>query len=306
MNLFRFVIAAVYGNLSLLSSSGGVITSPTSSTSSRSGSSFRSSTRTTTTLGTTSMSSPRLQHSLSLTMEESATSATGATVFNSFFQIHSSERPDLCIEVFETLEQVGRLWLQPCKTKDDRGVERQTFAITNNGKLHPATKPFSCLFYDNQKNLLRYRKDCSRILHSKKNQFVFNFFDGTIFLTGDSLTKVITVRELQERNEVKLLKGPGSSSKIRKQHWTLHLERDRILQPADCDSPTSKNTPTMSPTYGAEGIPNVTYPKYKVIATKEEYANYWNLWVLNHNVKGENDASKADKKRYLKLFKKYG
>ena len=232
-------------------------------------------------------------------MEESAT----------FFQIHSSERPDLCIEVFKTLEQVGRLWLQQCKSKDERGIERQTFAITNDGKLHPSTKSNSCIFLYSKKNFLRYRKGCTSLIHSKKNQFGFSFFDGTIFLMGDSLKKVITVWELQERNQVKLQKR--SSSKIRKQHWTLHFERDRIL--GNCCSacnPTAPfkyqalGTPTISPTY--QGIPNDLYPMYKMIATKEEYANYLNIWVLNHNVNGENDASTTEKILYQEQVKKYG
>ena len=133
---------------------------------------------------------------------------------------------------------------------------------------------------------------------------MFNFFDGTIFLVGD-VSKVITVRELQERKEVKLQKG--SSSKIQKQHWTLHFERDRILQPADladCDSTTSTHIPTISPTY--QEITNPEYPMYKVITTKVEYANYYNIWVLNNNVKGENDASEHDKELYREYLKKYG
>ena len=76
------------------------------------------------------------------------------------------------------------------------------FGVTNDGKLHPSTKPSSCIFLYNNKNL-RYRKDCVGILHHEKNQFMFNYFDGTIFLMGD-VTKVITVQKLEEKKEVKL------------------------------------------------------------------------------------------------------
>ena len=269
MNLFHFVIAAVYVRLSLLSSSG-VVASPNSS------SSVSSSTHDNT-------SSP-LQHRL--TMEESAT----------FFQIHSSEQPDLCIEVFKTLENLGRLWIQQCRSQDDRGIERQTFGITNDGKLYPSTKSSSCIFLYNKKNL-KYRKDCTSLIHHYKNQFMLNFFDGTIFLMGD-VTKVLTVRELQERNEIKLRKG--SSSKIRKQHWTLHFERDRILQPATCNPTPTPLIPTP-PT-----IVQISSIGYQLITTKEEEANYLNIWVSNNNVKGKNDASEHDKKLYQEQLKKYG
>ena len=271
MNLFRFVIVAIYVSLSILSSSG-VVTSPNTS----SAVSFS-------TLGNTS--SP-LQHRL--TMEESAT----------FFQIHSSERPDLCIEVFKTLEHVGRLWLQKCKSQSDRGIERQTFGVTNEGKLHPSTMPSSCIFLYN-KNNLKYRKNCTSLFHSQKNQFAYNFFDSTIFLMG-GVTKVLTVRELQERNGIKLQKG--SSSKSQKQHWTLHFERDRILQPATCNP-----TPTpLLPTPPTSVIINSS-TGYQEITSKEEYANYFNIWVLNNNVKGENnDASEHEKVLYQEYLKKYG
>ena len=272
MNLFRFTIVAVYVSLTILSSSGVVTSTNSSSTVSSS---------------THANTSSALQHRLA--MEESAT----------FFQIKSSERSDLCIEVFQSLEYVGRLWLRKCKSKDDRGIERQSFAMTNEGKLYPSAMSSSCIFLYNKKNL-KYRKDCISILHSKKNQFMFNFFNGTIFLMGD-VTKVITVRLLQERNEVKLQKS--SSSKSRKQQWTLHFQRDRILQPATCNP-----TPTpLIPTPPTVSRNNPDYSMYEVIATKEEDANYNNLWVLNNNVKGNNDnASGNEKKLYQEYLKKYG
>ena len=86
------------------------------------------------------------------------------------------------------------------------------------------------------------------------------------------------------------------SSTIRKQHWTIHFEIDQILQPADCDSTMSTHIPTISPIY--EGKPNPLYPMYKMIPTKEEWANYFNIWLSNNNAKGENDASKHDKQLY--------
>ena len=136
------------------------------------------------------------------------------------------------MEVFKSLNQVGRLWLRQCKSKGEHGIQRQMFGVTKDGKLHPFTKPSSCILH-NKKNL-KYRKDCVGILHNKKNHFMFNFFDGTIFLLGDVM-KVMTVRELQEKKEVKLQKG--SPTKSTKQRWTLHFERDRFLQPAAvCDS----------------------------------------------------------------------
>ena len=101
-----------------------------------------------------------------------ATSA--ATAIDTSFQIQSSERQDLCIEVFKTLDQVGRLWLRPCKSKDEHGIGLQMFGVTNDGKINPSTKPSSCLFLYNKK--LRYRKDC------KKNQFMFDFFMASFFL----------------------------------------------------------------------------------------------------------------------------
>ena len=138
------------------------------------------------------------------------------------------------------------------------------FAVTNDGKLHPSIMPSSCIFLYN-------------------------------------VTKVLTVRELLERNEVKLQKG--SSSKIRKQHWTLHFERDRILQPSTCNSTPTPPIPTPS----TISIANPKYPMYILISTKEEAANYYNIWVLNNNVKGENnDASEHEKQLYQEQLKKYG
>ena len=161
-----------------------------------------------------------VQHRLRVTMAE-----------NNIFQIQSLENPNLCMEVFKTLENFGRLWLRQCKTKGDRGIKRQMFSVTNDGKLHSSTKSSSCIFLYSNKNL-RYRKDCVGILHTEKNQFMFDFFDGIIFLMGD-VTKVMAVRELEEKKEVKLQKGPPS--KITKQRWALHFERDRVLQPGDDD-----------------------------------------------------------------------
>ena len=138
---------------------------------------------------------------------------------DTYFQIQSSEKPDHCIEIFKTLDKIGRLWLRQCKSKSERGIERQMFGTTNDGKLQPSTKPSSCIFlYD--KNTLRYRKDCAGILHKYKNQVMYNVFDNTIFLMGD-VTKVMTVSNLEEKEEVKLQKQ--SSRKITKQRWNLFL-----------------------------------------------------------------------------------
>ena len=133
---------------------------------------------------------------------------------------------------------------------------------------------------------------------------MLNFFDGSMFHMGD-LTKVVTVQDLQVKKEVKLQKF--SKSNIHQQQWTLDFERDRILgnSPSKACAPTPP-TPLI-PTPPTISIPNDVYPMYKLITTKEEYANYDNLWVLNNNVKGnDSDASEHDKKLYQELLKKYG
>ena len=189
MNLFRFVVVAGYVTLCILSSSSVVMIVDSSNTSTHGG-------------------TPMLM------MVESYT-----------FQILSPEQPNLCIEVFKTLHQVGRLWLRPCKPKGDNGIERQMFGITTEGKLYLSTKPSSCIFLYNKK--LKYRINCTGKLHKEKNRFMLNFFDNAIFLMGD-VTKVIAVRELHDKQEIKLQKQ--SFSKITKQHWTIHLDSDRLLQ----------------------------------------------------------------------------
>ena len=148
-------------------------------------------------------------------------SDTGDTVTPSF-QIQSSAQPKLCIEVFKTLDQVGRLWLQMCKSKGERGIERQMFSVTNEGKLHPSTKQSSCIFLYNNKHL-NCRNECDGIRNKKKNQFMFNFFDHTVFLIGD-VTTVMTVRKLEEKKEVKLQKV-SSNKMSTQQRWNLHFER---------------------------------------------------------------------------------
>ena len=252
---------------------------------------------------------------------------------NTSFQIQSSEQPHLCIEVFKTLKKVGRLWLRPCgKSTGKSGIERQMFSVTNEGKLHPSTKPSSCLFLYNNNNL-RYRKDCVGILHNEKNQFMHGLFDHAIFLMGD-VTKVMTVRELEERKDVKLQKG--SPTKSTKQQWTLRFESDRILQPADaCNSspatipsskyppsPTSTQMPTthyhkwnnntpspksITPTkalparYAIDANPPTTYQR---ITTRKFFNFYVYIWLKN-NMKDEH-ASDQEKDMYHELVKKYG
>lgn len=256
---------------------------------------------------------------------------TAATASETSFQIKSLEQPDLCIEVFKTLDQVGRLWIRRCKANGERGIERQMFAITNDGKLYPHTKPNYCFFLYSNKNL-KYRKDCDGILHNKKNQFAFNIFDGTMFLMGD-LTKVMTVRELEERKEIKLQKG--SSSKISKQQWNLHFERDRVLQPRPCNptpppmssskyppSPKSTNTPTKPPTMPSDKYP--TYPSstltptkalparwyanhptsYQTIRNKRDLDFYMVIWLIN-NLEDER-ASDIEQEFYHEQLEKYG
>ena len=238
---------------------------------------------------------------------------------NAFFQIHSSEKSSLCIEAFKSLENVGRLWLRPCKSKGEHGVERQTFSVTNDGKLYPSTKPSSCLFLYNNK-MLRYRKDCVSILHHQKNQFMFNFFDGTIFLMGD-VTKVMTAQELQEKKEVKLQRG--SSSKSTKQQWTLRFEKDRVLRRAAkrCNSPPPKKVKTLPPmpsgTYPpspkSTNTPTTLLPARPPVSaypptTYQQIKNYFNIYVniwLKNNMEGEH-ATDAEKDVYHELVAKYG
>ena len=233
-----------------------------------------------------------------------------------FFQIHLSEKSHLCMEIFKTLETVSRLWLRPCKSKGERGYERQMFGVTNDGKIHPSTKPSSCIFLYDKKNL-KYRKDCDGIRHQKKNQFVFNFFDNTIFLLGD-VTKVMTVLELQGIKEVKLQRE--TTSKSTKQHWTLRFERDRVLQSADDDfndascmpsgkllhpsSPTSTQIPKTvilpaRPPYMSH--PPTTYQR---ITTRNDFNLYVYVWLKN-NMKGVR-ASDPENELYHELVEKYG
>ena len=192
-----------------------------------------------------------------------------------FFQIQSSEDPNLCMEVFKTLDQVGRIWLRPCKSKGESGIERQMFVVTNDGKLHPSAKPSSCLFLYS-KNKFRYRRNCDGIIHNKKNQFMYNFFKNIMFVMGD-VTKVMTAWKLQEKKEIKLQKI--SSSNIANKRWTIHFERDRILQPGDCGqtnpvttawpskyhTPTSTSTnsyPTSTDSYSTNSYPTSSTDSY--------------------------------------------
>ena len=142
----------------------------------------------------------------------------------------STKRIRICIEVFESLEQVGRLWLQQFKSsKGDSGMYRQMFRNMNKGKLHPSTKPSSCIYDEEEPTpcnqmfgvpatamgnppidktiilIIRLRTSCAGVLHKKKNRFVYDFFGHTFFLMDD-VTKVLTVVKLEEKREVKLHK----------------------------------------------------------------------------------------------------
>ena len=264
---------------------------------------------------------------------------------DTFFQIHSSENTNLCIEVFKTLENVGRLWLRQWKSKGERGYERQMFGVTNEGKLHPSTKPSSCMFLHNNKNL-RYRKDCASILNKKKYQFMLNFFYGTIFRMGD-VTKVMTVRKLEEKKEVKLQRG--SPTKSTKQHWTLRFEKYRVLgnspsalQPAaSCNSPTphillplmpsrnyppspkSTHTPTKPPMHSGKHPSSLMSTERPTKALSPYILTYlrppttyqqistrkdFNIYVyiwLKNNIEGEH-ATDPENNLYYELIEKYG
>ena len=259
-----------------------------------------------------------------------------AATSESVFQIQSTERKDLCIEVFKTLDQVGRLWLQKCKSKSDIGMDRQMFSVTNDGKLHPSTKTSSCIFLYNNKSL-RYRKDCVGILHQKKNQWMYHFFDGNIFRMGD-VSKVMTVSKLEEKKEIKLQKG--LSSKIAKERWTLLFEIDsRVLDSDDdniwaCDqttspmpsgkyppSPKSTHMPTKppmpsgkyptSPTSNAptKALPTkppillspTTYPR---IRTGRDFNLYVYIWLVNNMEDAH--PSYVEKDLYRQLVHKHG
>jgi hypothetical protein len=139
---------------------------------------------------------------------------------DTFSQIQSWEQTNLCMEVFKTWDKVGRLWLRQCKSKSDSGFERQMFGVKSDGRLHPSTRPSSCIFLYDKKNFI-FRNSCAGVLDPKKNQFMYDFFDHTFFLMGD-VAKVMTVSGMQEKKEVKL--QPQSSSNITNQRWTIHFE----------------------------------------------------------------------------------
>ena len=141
------------------------------------------------------------------------------------FQIQSWERNDLCMEVFKTLDTVGRIWLRQCKSNSQRGIERQMFGVSDDGKLHPSTITSSCIFLYSNKEV-KYRINCAGVLHKDKTQFMYDFFDHTFFLMGD-VTKILTVSKLKEKKEVKLQKRVSSNNSI--QRWNLRFERDRVL-----------------------------------------------------------------------------
>ena len=141
-----------------------------------------------------------------------------------------------------------------CKSKSDIWIERQMFSVSNDGKLHPSTKPLSCIFlYKNKK--LKYRIDCASALHKDKNQFIYDFFDHTFFLMGD-VTKVMTVGKSQEKKEVKLQKR--LSIKNPTQRWNLHFERDRVLHYFATDDDNNNNIWACDLT--PPPIPNSKYP----------------------------------------------
>lgn len=169
---------------------------------------------------------------------------TGRGVYDDdYFQIKSSERPDLCVEVSKNLDKNGRISLQKCKSKVESGIARQMFGVTNIGKLYSSTKPSSCIFSHKKKDL-RYRVNCDGIGHKDKNRFMYNFFDDTINLLGDG-TFVMSVWKVQEKREVKLQKR--SSSTFASQRWTLYFEKDRKLH-YDYDTSCKPTTiPTKEP-----------------------------------------------------------
>ena len=61
---------------------------------------------------------------------------------DSSFQIHSWERPDLLKTL---LNNVGRIWLAQCKSNSQRGIGRQMFEVSDDGKLHILTNPSSTI-----------------------------------------------------------------------------------------------------------------------------------------------------------------
>ena len=174
------------------------------------------------------------------------------------FQIQSWQRSDICMEVFKTLDKVGRIWLQTCKSKSDIGIERQMFSVSNDGKLHPSTKPSSCIFlYKNKK--LKYRINCASALDKDKNQFIYDFFDHTIFLMGD-VTKVLTVGKSQEKKEVKLQKLLSITNLT--QRWNLHFQIDRVLHYFGDDDDNIQACDKTPPP-----IPSSKYPPFPSVPT---------------------------------------
>ena len=167
---------------------------------------------------------------------------------------------------------------------------------------------------------------------------MFDFFDRTISLLLGDVTKVMTVRKLEEKNEVKLQKGP--STKNTKQRWTLRFERDRVLgkspsalQPAAAynsptqpmpsgkypPSPKSTNTPTKPPMPSSKHpsspmstqtpttalIPTWNFPTtYQRINTRKDFNLYVYIWLKN-NMEGEH-ATDPENDVYRELVEKYG
>lgn len=155
------------------------------------------------------------------------------------FQIQSSSRPDLCMEVEKSLDRgAGRIKLQKCKAKGSKGIERQMFDITDTGKLRASTRPSSCILLTGKK-ALRYRKNCSGTPHKNRNQFLYNFFDDTINLLGDG-TNVMGVYKVETNKEVKI--QTRMSTKVRTQRWKLSYESDDSI----CSKSSSVPTPAIS------------------------------------------------------------
>ena len=131
---------------------------------------------------------------------------------------------------------------------------------------------------------------------------------------GD-VTKVMTVRDLEERKEVKLQRE--TPSKSTKQRWTLHFEKDRVLQPApSCipsdkhpSSPTSTQTPTKSlparpPSWQTISFRSYPPTTYQQISTKKDLNLYVYVWLKN-NMEGEH-ATDPEKELYRQLVETYG